>query len=34
MSDELSGSLSMAFTIFEYNTTSLKGTFDSIYMCK
>ena len=29
MSDELSGSLSMAFTIFEYNTTSLKGTFDS-----
>lgn len=29
MSDELSGSLSIAFTIFEYNLTSLKGTFDS-----
>lgn len=29
MSDELSGSLSLAFTIFEYDTTSLKGTFDS-----
>lgn len=29
MSDELSGNLSLAFTIFEYNTTSLKGTFDS-----
>ena len=29
MSDELSGNLSLAFTIFEYNTTGLKGTFDS-----
>lgn len=29
MSDELSGNLSMAFTMFEYTTTSLCGTFDS-----
>ena len=29
MSDELSGSLSMSFTMFEYSTTHLSGTFDS-----
>ncbi len=28
MSDEISGELTLSFTIFEYNTTSLKGTFD------
>lgn len=29
MSDEISGDLSMAFTIFEYDVCSLSGTFDS-----
>ena len=28
MSDEVSGELTLSFTIFEYNTTGLKGTFD------
>lgn len=28
MSDEVSGELTLSFTIFEYNTNGLKGTFD------
>lgn len=28
MSDDISGELTLSFTIFEYNTTGLKGTFD------
>ena len=28
ISDEVSGELTLSFTIFEYNMTSLKGTFD------